>query len=673
VSQRPRKTVDDARAYIDQRLELDSTHGERGVLDLEWFASIAYFIGRQDIQLTAGGQIARRLGRSDFVANKFFPAIERAVAKIRSADLSFAAVPRSDSLSDARSARVARDLFDQLRGTRRFRMVDTNVERWSALTGTGIYKIHWDPSAGKPRRRYYSEDPGQNNRVWLDEEQVDQVEGLRNHLESLGQFEDVGQGDIVIDSVSPFTFRVDPQARLDLDEAEWVAQEQYELVSTAAARYGLKESEIDTSEGADGSERYRRITRVLSSESTLMGTGGNDKRRGRFCRVVEFWERPMRSNRHKGRRIVLVGNKAVVNGENPYAALGTTFPYVVRRYSIVPDRFWGHGLGQLLRQPQRSYNRSRGAGMDYQERHAFPVTYIPKGSSVREAQLKTFPGICIEYNSAIGPPVFAPQPAMPPQIMQNAEAANAELQELSAQAAPQADGLPGQLRSGAAVSLVQQSNTLILAPTLEDRGEALAEVGRQFLRLAQKQYTRPRRVRRVSEKTGSFEFSAFVGADLSGTDDVVVVARAGEGPSHEEQRAVMLDLVQLGVMNPQDAEDKAEILKMYRLGEARVIDRKSSHRDLQEFELEKMLQDPEWMPQVSPWQNHEEHALVLEQFMNQPGFYDMPEWARMAVANHWQEHTQALNQQIQAAMMLQANQKEKGTPSRARQQSVVSQ
>lgn len=671
--ERPRIRVKNPASYVKSRLEIDSALGERGVLDPQWFASIAYFVGRQNIELTSSGGLRRRRESGSVQINKYWGAIERALSKIMKTPLGFKAAPRTDSIEDARAARTAEQFFDHLRSTKLFKQEEDLVELWAVLTGTGIAKVHWDMDAGAMKRSYYDELPDGTRRPLPDLE-VENDPLLRNMLETQGWYEDTPQGDVVVESVSPFTFRVDPAARAGLEEAEWVVQEQYELVSKVALRYGLQESEIETDNGAQGSERYRRHLRELTSEASLIGTGSQDRRAGRFCRVIEYWEKPMKMNRNRGRLIVMVGNKVVRNGENPYVSIGTSFPFVVRRYSKVPDRFWGHGLGELLRGPQRYYNESRQAALDYQKKHAFPVFLMPKGTGVRESQLKHVPGVVLEYNPALGRPEFSPQPAMPPQLMQNAAAADAEMTELSAQAPPHADGVPGQLRSGAGVSLVQEANDLIMERTMRDRGEFLCEVGRQALRIMGRQYVTRRQMSRLDEKTREWEFASFAGADLRGFSDLVVLPSMVGGPSDQEQRGAIPDLIASGVLDPKfNPEDKAIVLEAFRLGGQGVVDRKMRHVEVQEAELEKMLADPEYMPMIGPWQDHAQHAMVLERLLNSPRFERLSDIDRQRVIYHWQEHTNALQEQSAAMMQMQqamGGGQEKGTPSRARQTST---
>ena len=172
--------------------------------------------------------------------------------------------------------------------------------------------------------------------------------------------------------------------------------------------------------------------------------------------VVESWHLPSAEGEDDGRHTLCIDGATLVN--EPYTH--DDFPFVFFRWSDPLTGFWSPGLAEELQTIQASVNRHVDAIHTSHERGGNPVVFVPTGSKVSKSDISNMIGGIIEYDPAMGPPVFGQVPTMAPQFYSFTETLKQWGYEQTGVSAAAARGAkPAGVESGAAIREVNDIET----------------------------------------------------------------------------------------------------------------------------------------------------------------------------------------------------------------------
>lgn len=645
-----------ALGYVMEKVSIDSERAERRPYEESWFGDLAYFFGAHHF-VPENGYIRppknlRR--RKDFYqVNLILPKVMRAMSKVLGVEGTFRVMPKSGSREDRHAAELAELALEHVKSVTEFDVIKGRAMLWAAICGSGFIRPYWNPRAGTKRRIYLqddSDDPDIRPR-WDHDMARDKVLN--------GRFRDTWPGEVDATIIEPFQAWPDPQARGGgIKDCAWFATNTARPRDDIYDQYGVEVS-ADSSE-LRGAEVYREVFAFLASP--LQGTEiARRARTADLAREIEYIERPSRVNGDLGRHIIIAGGKVIKNDVNPYAATGN--PLNVVKYDWFPceGRFWGLGLVEQLRNPNKAYNESRTHMIAFQKRQGFVPTYIPKGSGVQPVQIAQMHGTILEYNASAGAPTFGQAPQMPPYIAGNAEIADREMSSIAAQADPQTSKLPGQIRSGVGIKAMQGDNNAVLTPVVSGMLQADKAFGTQCLQLVSLYYDTSR-VMEVSGRARHLDVRYFTGPDLRSHTEVRLVAQPGRMDSVEASQATLIDAAETGFLDPTNPIDKVLFWKgMAFQNSDEWIEAQLQEDEAEERLIKRIIDDPEF--EVTPpneWMDPMIRSNTLERHMNSIVFENHPPEIAQRIALRWQGMREMMAARIQAQMEAQAQ--AQGTP-----------
>lgn len=634
-----------AAAYVFERIGPYGDQPERRVFEATWFGNMAYYSGHQDlIQIDGRFQRPRRSSHNQlYVVNLTLGKVLRAVSKLLQTDARFAAAPEDDSLEARHASMVSEKLFEHARREMKFRSKLRRAMEWAAITGSGYLKQTWNPETGTPSRVYLEKGKPAIEPIF------DPV--LRQQKILNGEYVDTFPGDVQCDVVSPFQLYWDPNSTDEgFESSQWVAQVHIDSLPRLKERYGDAVSESSVYRAASNSELYEEQLKYIGA-----GPGGTElygspeAHHGEpRTRVIEYFEKPNKSNSMMGRYVLIVGDVVIRDEENHYAKVGDGIPFVKLDWFPFPGRWPGLSLVEQLRPPQRAHNKARTMALRWQQTMGYAPVYFPKNSGPTPRKRANEPGQTWEYNPQGMPPTFGPAPQMPAYIANNAEVAKQEMAEIAAQADPASGSMPGQLRSGRAVQLMQEDNNLILTPTMNSMLEAVEAVGQQVLQLQSLHYDKPRTIRTMGED-GEWEVNQFAGVDLRGQTKVAVLGQPAKFETAESFKDDILEYMQAGALNPQDPKDKRLILlSLNSKSSDFALNRLVRQERHEEKTIKRMIEQPFYNPQVMPFHDPGARSEVLEDFLNTDEFEGLDELTQQKLIGRWQQFSQMIAEQMAA-------------------------
>lgn len=624
---------------------------ERRAMEEQWFSNMAYFYGKPFF-VPESGSIRPpkdpRYSRQKYQANLILPKVLRSLAKLQGLNATLMPLPMSDDRRDVQAAKLARSAFEHAQRITKFRVKQRRAMMWAAVCGSGFLRPGWDPDIGHPRRIYLNENDNEPNIEALFNDE------LRLYLEQKRRYRDVRPGELCLDVIEPFQMHWDPNARGGgISDCRWAGTQVAKPIDVIKSQWGIDVAPEPSSKFA-GVEQYRDVLAFLSGDHGVALT--TRRPRTDLATEIEIYEIPLATNNWRGRHVVMVGDQIVKDEPNSYEKL----PYTKFDWFPVEGRFMGLSLVEQLRGPQRARNESRTYMMRFMRNAGYGMTLIPKGNGIKPMQVANVPGLVVEYDPTNGTPSFSPPPQQPMHVLQNAAESEAEMDKISAQADPTNNSLPGQLRSGVAVSAVQADNNAILTPTSEAMLESTADLGTTMLELMGRFYDAPR-IMQVQGPSGELDVRRFTGAELRGHYRIHVVAQPDMMDSTVARQARMFEAAQLGILNPADPDDKSILIRGLSFHtRSEWADHRMQQELAEQREIDRIIDDPTYEASVLPWNDPQVRSRVLERFLNSLEFEALAQPVQLKLVNRWQQFSQTLAERAQQQMaMMQAS---KGMP-----------
>lgn len=292
--------------------------------------------------------------------------------------------------------------------------------------------------------------------------------------------------------------------------------------------------------------------------------------------------------------------------------------------------------------------------------------------------IKNVAGSIIRYTHVPNLPLPQPVPGMqmPSQVENLVIALRNQILDISGQSEVTRGRVPTGVRSGSALSYLQEEDDAKIAPTVTNMENATALVGSMALSRVGQFYS-TKRILAYYRRDGEFDVVRFQGADLKGNTDVVPVAGSAMPKSKAARQSYVIQLAELGV-----EKDPRRIKEMLDVGEGEPddVDKSIAQANRENMIMMRGLpggKGPTAVP-VKKWHNHEVHLARHTSFMMDEEFDEMavskPDIVRL-FDEHTTMHQQALQeqQQQQMQMMLAARGGPDGPPGKASSTNLMDQ
>lgn len=592
-------------------------------LETQWYTNLAFFFGRQWVQLmssqasTTGVQLftpAAPPWRVRLVINKIRPIIRTELAKTTSQKPQFTVMPRTTEDIDLNASRVAEQIlkceYDEKEVQERIK----SAVWWTLTTGTGFLKDYWSASA-KPRSG--------------------------------------GTGDFKIEALSPFHLMVPNFKQEDIEEMPYVIHAS--TLSTEAANMQYQKS----LGGYEFTEKDANVNAVkdVFEDSFLNLMGAPAVVKSKELLVLECWIKPGWHKQYpNGGLITTCANRVVVNSDKfPFSHGEYPFSKILH---IPAGRFYGTSIIEDLIPLQREYNRTRSQVVENKNRMS-KLQLLAQEGSVNPSRITNEPGQVILYKPGYQPPTPLPLQNMPPFVSEELNRLQMDFDDISGQHEISRGGAPSQVTAATAISFLQEQDDTKLSPTVSSIERAVGKIGRHILVYAADFWTQERLIR-VMGDDGSFDAKMYKGADIHGNTDVIVEAGSGLPTSKAAKQAFIMDLLKLGAIPPDKAIQVLDIGGIEKIYQDYLLDRRQAQREnlvMTKLNANTVLaaqqQGTVTGAEVHSWDNDQLHIMVHNDFRKGQQFESLDPAVQQVFEAHVQAHEQRIQQQQQQQMAQQ--------------------
>lgn len=503
-----------------------SRQDERRKLEKQWELDLEFLAGNQYCEISPRGEVEEEekyyywQNRGAF--NHIAPIIDSRVAKLTKMKPIMSVKAAGAEESDVKNAKLATALVNSSYQRLSLGDVISKTTGWSESCGTGFYFIGWNPDAGKL---------------------LGEVDGKK-----------VFEGDVVVESVSPFEIYPDSLCYENIENCESIIRARAMKTADVERLYGITVAGEDVKVfGVDKAATGKSIVH----DSVL---------------VLEKYERPT-ADFPDGRLIVACEKTILYMGELPYVngVEGRRgFPFVKQNSIDKAGCFFGMSMVERLIPVQKAYNAVKNRKQEFLNRLTMGVVAVEDGSVDTDelAEEGLSPGKIIVYRQGANPPALMGTGTMPTDLNREEDRLLNEFILLSgvSEFSRSTDVAAG--TSGVALQLLIEQEDARLNAVTENVRSAIRETAKQMIRLF-KQFATSTRLLRTAGEQGKVELYYFNSSDL-GSDDVVFDTENELSYTPAQKKSAVYELIDAGLLTDDTGKlserTKAKLLEILGFG-----------------------------------------------------------------------------------------------------------
>lgn len=359
--------------------------------------------------------------------------------------------------------------------------------------------------------------------------------------------------------------------------------------------------------------------------------------------MLEVWIKPGNKLLPQGGLVTVVGDTLVqvVNGY-PYKHL--EFPFA-KLDAVQSGKFYATSVIEDVIPIQREYNRTRSQIIEAKNLMSKPKLLAPRGS-INPNQITSEPGQVILYQPGFDKPTPMPMPPMPSHVMNEIQQLQQDMDDVSGQHEISRGQNPSQVTAATALSYLQEQDDTKLSDTIASLEEGVEKLGRHILSHVSEFWTTERTVQIVGAD-GSFDAQVYKGSAIGGNLNVRVEAGSALPQSKAAKQAFVMDLIKMGVIEPQKALEMLDLGGIERVYEDYLTDVRHAQR-----ENIKLAAGDQAATQPNDFDNHAVHIDAHNKFRKGQEYESLPDEIKALFQQHVDLHYVATGQKAAPGMAL---------------------
>lgn len=521
-----------------KKLFQQSKYG-RSRFEVDWYMNLSYFLGDQWIFWNRGFIDRPRLEdwRVMFVDNRIRPIVVARAAKKTRNRPTFICIPATADEDDMHGAQIGEKILKHDWKVNDLDYKHLLAEFWVEICGAGFWKIYWDKTKGKGNQFVFGPDNKpvtmQGAPVKKDTPEAQVYEEIFLEKGERFSYQQIAEGDVAIDVISPFELFPDPLAK-SLDECEWVIEEKIRSKEHIRKYYG-EEYAAKASEDANIPAGIAESRMLGSSDSANQGAKG--------VRLYEAYSRETKDYPN-GLCVTWFGDTVIRvtdNKESSYA----DFPYVMFQTDPAPGRFYPRPLLSDLRGPQTDLNKIQSQIRENAIRVGNPPIAISREANV---EWKGRIGEKVYFSDTVQNPIPKPieVPEVPIYVREEVQRIENSMREISGIHEISNAKVPTGVTAASAINLLMEADDTRLGPEIQMMEKNLAIAGEYILRLRAK-HTKNERIIRIAGEDGGWDISAYQAAVLNDILGVETQAGSAMPQSKAARQAAMTELLNMAL------------------------------------------------------------------------------------------------------------------------------
>jgi len=582
--------------------EYQKCKNARHPIERKWYTNLAFYHGNQWMTTYDSAYSDARFKmdipqvppwRVRMVVNKVRGFVRTEMAQLNSNRPTFTVAPATDSDEDQQKSKVAEQIVEAAYYTKKFQKTCQEVTFWTSVVGNGFFKVYWDLDSsygGKP-------------------------------------------GNICIECINPFYLFFPDYNTPSLEKQPYVIHAITRPKQYIVQKYGMTDVETITVE-----DLFRRAA---------IDTVGTPNVIPEQVLIREFWIKPnICPALPQGGYVQIIGNIITVVAQgNPY--MHGQYPFCHVKH-LESGGFYGVSLIEDLIPLQKEYNKNVSQLIENRNLMSRPKLLAPRGS-VDVGMITDQPGQIIQYNAGFGPPTPLQIPPIPGYVIEELQIIQSDFNDVAGQTDFMRQDSAARLSSATAIAYIQEQDSSKMSLVIHSFEDALEKIGSQYLSLVLQFWDEPRMIK-VAGTDKAVTSVMYKNTSIGDNTDVRVEAGSALPYNKGAKQALLMDLVKMGIIQPQDMLRVLDMRGIEKVSEAYNV-------SVQQAERENIkLANGQFIP-ANAFDEHDIHMQIHNQYRRSESYEILPDQIKQLFAQHIRTHEMATAQaQQQQAMQQQPGQ-----------------
>ena len=601
-----RKIVTYVRDKIDQTRQTNSRIATEGV----YLTNVAYLLGFDGVYFDStyrqfkNVDPKRKLSRNRFKVNKILPTIQNRLARITQSPPKYDVRPESSTTDDKDAARLGLEVLTCKLDELRFEEKRQDLHMATMQGGVAYAQVYWNPNTGKPM--------------------IDPITG-----EMAGY-----EGDVDIEILNCLEVFPDPLAK-SLDDARWVIKAKVRKLDYFRERYP-RGNAVKEEDAWLMSSFYD----LKSNALTNVGVAGANVSEQMKNSAIELVYMEKRCKEYPNGRVIVVANGILL--EDKELPIGE-FDIIKFDDILIGGRYNSEAIITHLRPIQDQYNVLRNKCADWVKKMLAGKYLAAKGSGLGQEAITTESGEVVEYNPVpnAAPPVPMNIPMIPNYVYEDLQVLDNEFNLVAGLGEVSQGNAPGSNMPWRAMALLQEQDQTRISVSTKRNEIGYAKIGSCILKYISKYYEMPRIIKLAGDGL-EYAVKEFVGSQINGNTDVIVVPGSTVPSSKVLKRQDIINTYQMGLLgDPMDPKLRSKVLNMLEYGEVAEMWKEQA---LDMAQIKKTLEAIENgdEPQLNEWDNHSLFLTEMNSYRKTDKYSQLSEDSKKLFQFIVEWHTQAI-------------------------------
>ena len=566
-------------SWVKNKVEEVRTSSNRITHEGIWMTNIAYILGFDSVYYDATNRQFKPtsssqtyLPRSRVRSNKILPAVQNRLARLCKSPPQFDVKPEEQTNDSKEKARLGIDLIGMYFDKNEVNKKRIELGMWLQQCGSAFLKVYWEEGEGEELF-----DPDTQTFVGM-------------------------SGDIKIAVGNAFEIYVDPLAK-NQEEVTWLCEAKVRKLDYFKDHYDR--GYLVKEEGAWLlSTQYEMRINSLSSAGP---TAGNINQQMRNAAIeLNYYEK--KSKKHKNGRHVIVANGVILHDSELAVGL---IPFAKFDDVVVAGKYYGESCTTHARPLQDQFNRALARRDQWVKRLLAGKWIAARGHGLSQEALNDGMAEVIEYDHVQNckEPHAAEIPVIPNYVYTECNDLDTQINDIYGLSDISRGKLPSSSIPALGMQiLVEQDETRIGIETAQHE-HSFAYVGKLILLHVEKFVKTPRKLKKPGGKPGEYLIKEFIGSDIAGHTDVIVVRGSTVPTSMALRRQDIMNAYTSGLLgNPQEPAVREQVLSWMEFGDTAelwtdsLVDNAQIARTIEEIEQG-------IVPEVHEMDNHVLHII----------------------------------------------------------------
>ncbi len=598
-----------------------------------WYLGVAFLLGQHWVRYRTKEQLLYTppvpKWRVRLTCNLILPIVRIIIGKLNKIKMNLVVTPSTKENEDISAAKVGTRVLKYL--GKKFKLVLKTMQLCLIILvfGNAFLKVFWDSEADEEFEMEEDVEIGIDNETG---KKVYEKKKKTLHL-----------GNIDCAVLTPLEIFPEPTAT-EINEARYIYETRIQNIDAVEDKYGIR---VKSDSNLFLNPMHQQINFLLGRNQLAKAED--------CCLVKEYWEKPNKRYR-KGRHIVYTGSKELLADEEMKPTY-KSYPFV--KFDYLPSLlvFFQNALLVHLIPLQKEYNKSKSQIIEHKNLMAKGKWLIPEGCRVARNSFTSEPGEKIYYDERGGIPTQADIKPLPNFVFQNITGIKSDMWDVAGLHDVSHAKVPSGIRSGLAISYLQEQDDSQLSPTYSLFEESMSEFGHKALEIVKENYKEKRMIT-ITGRGLIPDVLKFKGSDLRNNTDVGVEVGSQLPYSKVARQNFFMELWKLGILkDPEQMKKYLEFSTPEDIFQDEILDEANSKIENQEMAKEIAIE-------ANDWDNHGVHLKIHNMFRKDVEFESTTNKSKEFFKIHIQAHQKYMDALMMKQMEIMERVKQQGQDSK---------